>query len=116
MSSNIRVTRICLHCDASFTAKTTVTKYCSDRCSKRAYKARIKDDKIKKSDSETTVIAAARADQLKGKEFLSVVETASLTGISVRTVQRLIECGSLKATKLGSRTIIHRKNLEKLFV
>jgi excisionase family DNA binding protein len=54
-------------------------------------------------------------DLLSSKEFLSISETATLTGVSARTVQRLIERGSLKAGKLGSRTIIHKKQLEKLF-
>jgi excisionase family DNA binding protein len=116
MSSNIRVTRICLHCSNSFTAKTTVTKYCSDHCAKRAYKLRSKNKKVNASNEATLAIMAKPFDELRAKEFLSVTDTATLTGVSVRTVQRLIEQGSLKASKLGSRTIIHRKNLEKLFL
>jgi excisionase family DNA binding protein len=115
MSSNIRVIRVCQHCSKEFTAKTTVTKYCSDNCAKRAYKLRIKTAKVEKSNTETLTIIAKPFEVLKTKEFLSVNETAELTGVSVRTVQRLIERGSLKAGKLGKRTIIHKKQLEKLF-
>ena len=31
MSSNIRISKVCQHCNRVFTAKTTVTKFCSDR-------------------------------------------------------------------------------------
>jgi excisionase family DNA binding protein len=115
MSSNIRVIRICQHCHTEFTAKTTVTQYCGDRCAKAAYKLRKMKDKIAKSDIETQSRLSMPADKLSAKEFLSIVETAVLTGVSVRTVQRLIERGSLKVGKLGTRTIIHKKQLEKLF-
>ncbi|HBH06588.1 MAG TPA: DNA-binding protein, partial [Flavobacteriales bacterium] len=40
MSSNMRIPKICQECGSDFIAKTTVTQYCSDRCSKRAYKKR----------------------------------------------------------------------------
>ncbi|HEY5746077.1 MAG TPA: helix-turn-helix domain-containing protein [Chryseolinea sp.] len=116
MSSNIRVTRRCLHCGNDFIAKTTVTKYCGDICAKRAYKKRITLNKTQKSNTETLLIISKPFDELKAKEFLSIADTAALTGVSVRTIQRLIERGSLKATKLGKRTIIHKKQLEKLFL
>ena len=38
MSSNIFVQRICEECGNEFTARTTVTRFCGDRCAKRAYK------------------------------------------------------------------------------
>lgn len=115
MSSNIRVTRICHHCGNAFIAKTSVTQYCGDICAKRAYKQRIKDEKVEKSNKETLSLIAQPFNELAAKEFLSLSETAQLTGISLRTVQRLIEKGTLKAGKLGRRTIIKRKELDKLF-
>ena len=53
MSSNIKITRICQHCGQEFIAQTTVTRYCGDNCAKRAYKARIKKQKIEASEVET---------------------------------------------------------------
>ena len=87
MSSNIRVNRICQHCGNDFIAKTTVTMYCSDRCSRAAYKKRIADKNIQKSNREMLSLVTGPWDALKAKEFLSIPETATLTGISVRTVQ-----------------------------
>ena len=69
MSSNIKVQRICQHCGNEFTARTTVTQYCSDTCSKRAYKARIKAAKIESSNKETQQIKTRPIEELKAKEF-----------------------------------------------
>lgn len=115
MSSNIRVQRICQHCGNDFTAKTTVTKYCGDPCAKAAYKKREREGKITASNVETKAILNRPIDQVKSKEFLSLNDTALLTGLSVRTVMRLIQRGSLKAGKVGRRTIIKRQELEKIF-
>lgn len=53
MTSYIRTQRICQHCQDEFTAKTTTTKYCGDKCAKRAYEARKKAKKIAESLKET---------------------------------------------------------------
>jgi hypothetical protein len=56
MSSNIRITRVCQYCGYEFEAKTTVTKYCSELCAKRNYKARKKEEKAKVSNAETKAV------------------------------------------------------------
>lgn len=114
MSSNIKVKRICQHCSKEFTARTTVTKYCSDKCSKAAYKARKRAEKVKQSNAETTRIKNQPIEQLKAKEFLSINEVCQLVGISRRTVYRLIEQGDLNKIKVGSRTLIKRSALNRL--
>ena len=111
MSSNIEVKRICQHCNREFFARTTVTKYCSDKCGKRAYKARIKAEKIQKSNIETQRIKNQPIEVLKAKEYLNIREVCELVGISKRTVYRLIEKGDLDKIKIGSRTIIKRTAL-----
>ncbi|HBY69363.1 MAG TPA: DNA-binding protein [Flavobacteriaceae bacterium] len=115
MSSNIRVKRICQYCNNDFTAKTTVTKYCSDNCAKRAYKARKRKEKINTSNKETIKILNKPVEQLKAKEVLTVSETSTLIGCSKRTTYRLIESGKLKAVNLGERmTRIKRSEIDKL--
>lgn len=114
MSSNIQVQRICQHCGKEFTARTTVTQYCSDTCSKRAYKARLKVSKIEASNKETQRIKNQPIEELKAKAFLSIAETCKLIGISRRTVYRMIERGELITGKAGKRTIIRRSDLEQL--
>ena len=114
MSSSIKVKRICKHCCREFTARTTVTKYCSHKCSQRAYKARKRNEKIELSDTETKQIIQQPIEYLKAKEFLSINEVCQLLGISKRTVYRLIEQGNLNKIKIGSRSLIKRSALNIL--
>ena len=114
MSSNISIQRICQHCGNDFTAKTTVTQYCSDTCSKRAYKARLRAGKVQQGNKETQRIKSQPIEVLKAKAFLSIADTCKLIGISRRTVYRMIERGELITGKAGKRTIIRRSDLEQL--
>jgi len=116
MSSNIKVQRICQHCGTEFTARTTVTRYCSDKCSKAAYKARIRAEKVQKSNTETKQIKALPIEELKAKEFLTVTQVSKLIGCSRQNVYKLINTGKLKATNLlEKKTIVRRCDLDKLF-
>lgn len=115
MSSNIRIQRICQHCGGEFTARTTVTRYCSDDCAKRAYKARKRADKVRESNRQTHQIKTKPIEDIKAKEFLSVRETSKLIGCSRQTVYTLINTGQLKAKNiLKKKTIIRRTEIDKL--
>ena len=115
MSSNIRVKRICEYCEMEFTAKTTVTKYCGDTCAKRAYKARKRTAKISESKKETKQKIIKPILELKAKEFLSIPEASQLLGVSKRTIYRLLQKGELSKGKLGSRTILRRIDINRIF-
>jgi len=116
MSSKIEVQRICQYCGKEFTARTTVTRYCSDTCSKRAYKARLKVSKIEASNNETQRIKNQPIEELKAKEFLTVREVARLLNCSVRSAYYYIESGTIKAVNLGQRiTRVKRSDIDKLF-
>lgn len=115
MSSNIRLQRVCQHCNNEFTAKTTVTKYCSDSCAKKAYKARKRAEKVKQSNKETLEVIKKPIEDLKAKEFLTAQDAATLLGFSLRTVYRLIDKGTIQAVNLGERlTRIKRNSLYHL--
>ena len=116
MSSKIEVQRICQHCGNEFTARTTVTQYCSNTCSKRAYKARLKVSKIEASNKQTQRIKNQPIEELKAKEFLTVREVARLLNCSVRSAYYYIESGTIKAVNLGQRiTRVKRSEIDKLF-
>jgi excisionase family DNA binding protein len=116
MSSNIQVQRICQHCGKEFTARTTVTQYCGDTCSKRAYKARIRTGKVEESNKETQRIKSQPIEELKAKEFLTVRDVARLLNCSVRSAYYYIESGTIKAVNLGQRiTRVKRSEIDKLF-
>lgn len=116
MSTTIQVIRICQHCGNEFVAKTTVTRYCGDRCSKQAYKARGRSLKVQQSNEETEKIKAQPLEAIKAKEFLTVKDAAKLFGCSVRTIYHYIENGSIPAGNLGQRlTRIKRSDIERVF-
>ncbi|WNH10499.1 helix-turn-helix domain-containing protein [Thalassobellus suaedae] len=114
MSSNIEVQRICEHCKQEFTARTTRTKYCSHKCNSRAYKANIKNQKIEASNKETLKTISLPIEELKQKEFLTIAETCQLLSVSRWTIWRKIKNNEIQASKIGSRTIIKRIEIDKL--
>lgn len=116
MSSNIQVQRICQHCGIEFTARTTVTKYCSHRCGSTANKAKKRAEKVQKSNVETKQLKTQSIDELKAKEFLTVREVALLLNCSVRSAYYYIDSGTIKAVNLGQRiTRVKRSEIDKLF-
>ena len=115
MSSNIKVQRTCRYCNREFEARTTVTLYCSNECSKRAYKARKRAEKIELSKSQAGALRFKTLDDLNVKEYLSISETCLLLSISRWTLWRAIKNRTLIAAKIGRRTLIRRSDLNKLF-
>jgi excisionase family DNA binding protein len=123
MSSNIRLKRICQYCGKDFIARTTTTKYCPavkssgrNSCGQRAYKDRIKNDKVKKSNTETLKVKTQPIEVLKAKEFLTVKQASKLLNLSLRTTYRLIGNGTIKAVNLAERKItIRRLDIDRLF-
>ena len=112
----MQVQKICHQCSREFTARTTVTKYCSDKCSKRGYKARKRAEKIAQVNAETQNIKLQPLNVLKEKEFLTAPEVAQLLNCSVRTVYYQINNRTIKATNLGQRlTRVKRSELDSLF-
>ena len=115
MSSNIRIAKVCQHCGKDFVAKTTVTKFCGDLCAKRNYKKRKREEKVQKVNSLEKQQMNFNHTKVEEKEFLSIEETCTLLGASRMTIYRQIKKGTIKAAKLGNRTIIKRSEIDKLF-
>ncbi len=116
MSSNIEVQRICQHCNNEFTARTTVTRFCSHRCARAAHKQKVRTGKIEASNKQTQQIKTQPVEDLKSKEFLTVREVARLLNCSVRSAYYYIDSGTIKAVNLGQRiTRVKRSEIDKLF-
>lgn len=116
MSSKIEVQRICQHCGNMFTARTTVTRFCSHKCSNAAHKQRLKAGTIVLTKKETTKTINHSFDELKTKEFLTVREVSRLLNCSIRSTYYNIESGTIKAVNLGQRvTRVKRSEIDKLF-
>lgn len=124
MATRIRVEKICQYCQKEFIAKTLKTRYCSKICNSRAYKDKLREEKLQEAKSgvvreKTTTLPHPVESNLKviqGKEVLTVLEVSKLLGLSKPTVYRLIKEGKIKATKISARnTRIHRSEIDKLF-
>lgn len=119
MSSNISIQKVCEYCGKDFTAKTTVTRCCSDDCAKKAYKARKRAEKINNAIEVVEVKKQKKVntiEDLREREFLTAKEVSILLNCSVRSVYYYISSGILEATNLGNRlTRIKRSNIDKLF-
>lgn len=116
MSSKIEVQRVCQYCGKEFTAKTTVTKYCSKKCNTAHYKELKRAEKIKQSNIETTNIKNQPIEQIQAKEFLTVREVALLINCSLRSAYYYIENGTISAVNIGQRmTRVKRSEIDKLF-
>jgi len=116
MSSKIEVQRICQHCGNEFTARTTVTRFCSHRCASAAHKQKVRAGKVEQSNKQTQQIKTRPIEELKAKEFLTVREVARLLNCSVRSAYYYIESGTIKAVNLGQRiTRVKRSEIDKLF-
>jgi len=116
MSSKIEVQRICQHCGNEFTARTTVTRFCSHRCASAAHKQKVRAGKVEESNKQIQQVKARPIEELKVKEFLTVREVALLLNCSVRSAYYYIESGTIKAVNLGQRiTRVKRSEIDKLF-
>jgi len=116
MSSNIEIERICQYCGDAFTARTTVTKFCSHNCSRKAYKLRKKNEKIMTSNKETIAIKSKPLEAIQSREYLTVTQAAAILECSTKTVYRLIKNGNMNSVNLGQRlTRIKKTSLENIF-
>lgn len=122
MSSKIHIPKTCEYCGKAFIARTTVTKCCSDNCSKRAYKARKRQEKIQASLeqdlNQSNIVqkdTATTPTSLNSKDFLSITEASQLIGVSRWTIQRMVKRGQLKSVQFGRKHIVKRSQIESLF-
>lgn len=122
MSSNLHIPKTCDYCGKAFIARTTVTKCCSDSCSKKAYKARKRQAKIESTieqelsfNKKAVLKNNPTPDSLNSKDFLSITDASQLIGVSRWTIQRMIKRGQLNAVQFGNKNIIKRSHIENLF-
>ena len=113
MGSNIYLQKICEQCGKEFTARTTVTRFCSHTCSSRAYKDRTRKDKVEKIKTDTIRIKTKEIREIQARDVLTVSEVAALVGCSRRTAYRLAATGTIKSANLGQRlTRIRRSEVD----
>jgi excisionase family DNA binding protein len=123
LSSNIQIPKNCEFCGKAYIAKTTVTRFCSHKCSQRAYKARAREEKVQKSiESKLASISKPDAkriinplNSIQLKEFLSINEVSDLLGVSRWTIQRMVQRGQLSVKQIGRKKIMSRQQVDDFF-
>lgn len=113
MSSNIKIERICEWCGNRFMAQTTVTRFCSKRCSEHSYKERMRQKKMALSNMETSQSNLDRKS--KEKDFLTPTETAQYLGVCRTYIYDSINRGKIKVTRIGRKTLISKSDIQAMF-
>lgn len=113
MSSNIKIERICEWCGNRFMAQTTVTRFCSKRCSEHSYKERMRQKKMALSNMETSQCNLDRKS--KDKDFLTPTETAQYLGVGRTYIYDCINRGKIKMTRIGRKTLISKADIQAMF-
>jgi len=121
MSTNIRVEKLCEHCNKEFIAKTLKTRFCGHICNSRAYKAKKRAEKLNQArqgndDTTLPIPSTSLLHTIQDKQILTVSEVAKLLRLSKATVYRIIKEGKLNAVKFSARnTRIYRSEIDNLF-
>lgn len=113
MSSNIRIERICEWCGNRFMAQTTVTRFCSKRCSEHSYKERMRQKKMALSNQETSKCNPDHKSW--DKDFLTPTETAQYLGVCRTYIYDSINRGKIKVTRIGRKTLISKADIQAMF-
>ena len=115
-ASNIRIKKICQWCGAEFEAQKVSTKYCSHRCANLAYKQAVRDKRVKQAENETHYVKTENpVENIKDKEYLSIAQAATLLGLSLQAVYKMIYAGHLLAYKLSSRlSFVKRTDIDAM--
>ena len=109
-SAKFEIKRKCQYCGNIFIAKTLDSKYCSRRCSQRAYDQR---EAAKKRMSQLNDIVENIPE---ARDYISVHEAVAMFGISRDTIYRLIRKGNVPAINIGQRlTRISKSKLSEMF-
>ena len=109
-ASKYKIERICEVCGTPFFAKMIDSKYCSPKCSKKAYS-------MKKAQEKKEQQRQQQADKIpQSREYISIAEAVVMFGISRDTIYRLVRSGRLPSINLGERlTRISRVHIENMF-
>ena len=103
--------KICEECGKEFIATMATTRYCSDRCSKLAYKHRKRDERLATTTFE---VRERQRLALLDKNYLTITDAARLLQVSRTTLYKIISQYSIKLRRFTDRTVrIARIDLDK---
>lgn len=116
MSSNIDIKRICSWCGKEFIAHKTTTTCCSHKCASAQYKKRKREEVIKANNQFAKKIVFEKPiDKIKDKPFITITEEALYLGVTRPTLYSYLKKGELKASRLGSKYLLRKEDIDELF-
>lgn len=119
MSSNLKLLRVCIYCNKTFTARTTKTRYCSKSCNSRDYHDSARDSKLKVAKNEfleRKLQVPNEVHKLECKPYLlNIKETCLLLNASDSTIRKMIKEGLLPTMRIGIKHLIRKSDIEKQF-
>lgn len=104
--------KICEECGKEFITLMPTTHYCSDRCSKLAYKHRKRDERL---NNTTLEVRERQKLALLDKDFLTLSDAARLMQMSRNTLyKKIIRDNEIQLKRFTDRTVrIARADLDK---
>ena len=109
----MEIQKRCKYCGSTFIAHKMNTLYCSPSCNNKDYKNNLRQRKIAEFMEKEK--KTPERDVLGSKEFLTPTEGSLLLGISRATFYRYMRDGTIRAVQLRGKTIVRRKDIDKLF-
>lgn len=103
--------KICEECGKPFTTGMATTRYCSERCSKLAYKHKKRDERLA---GTTLEVREKQRLALLDKDFLTLTDAARLMQMSRNTLYKVIKTNDIQLKRFTDRTVrIARADLDK---
>ncbi len=114
MSSNIQVKRICEYCGKVFIAKTTTTRYCSNKCNSASYKAIKRKHRVLEINEkvEKTIKTKLLEKEIntKDNDILTISEAAAFLRVCRRTIYNWLDNNTIKGKRISNRKILISKS------
>ena len=109
------VKKICECCGKEFEAGKTITRCCSDYCSKKAYKEAMRKKRLVSVENSTAQKKVEKVKKdLSNRQGYSIAEVAKLLGKSRMTIYRYVVSGIIKAKRVSRKfTIISQKSIDE---
>lgn len=112
----MEIQKRCKYCGGTFIAHKMNTIYCSPSCNNRDYKQKKREKQISEYLAQNQITEpVARNTSLNEKNFLTPREAAKILGVGKSTVYRELSSGLIKAVQLKGKTLIRRKDIERIF-
>jgi excisionase family DNA binding protein len=84
-------------------------------CAQRNYKENVRQKMLLEVNQQFRQDLQADLQKIQAREVLTMEQVALLLGVSRWTVNRYLKKGNIKTIQFGSRRLILRSELEKIF-